>query len=179
MTLQPNYTPGSLAAPVLAGAAAVLALTALRWLISPLLVARRHAKTGARPYVDAAASLMGEFHEGVNRSTSAVGHSAAQSTSPPCSLLRPASKTLSVIVPAYNEVQRLPHMLNETLAYLARRAGSDSSSREFTYEVIVVDDGSTDGTSQVGRHPLLLMHRCIRHYLSVAVQQQARVQRAC
>ncbi|CAM9935490.1 unnamed protein product, partial [Ectocarpus sp. 13 AM-2016] len=56
----------------------------------------------------------------------------------------PPSKTLSVIVPAHNEEGRLPGMLKDTFTYLnTRRKTADSS---FTYEVIVVDDGSTDGT---------------------------------
>lgn len=50
---------------------------------------------------------------------------------------------LSVVVPAYNEEYRLPQMLDEALAYLESR-GSDVAS--FTYEVIVVDDGSSDNT---------------------------------
>jgi cellulose synthase/poly-beta-1,6-N-acetylglucosamine synthase-like glycosyltransferase len=37
-------------------------------------------------------------------------------------------------------------MMDETLAYLEGRKNSDPS---FTYEVIVVDDGSTDNTSRV------------------------------
>ena len=48
---------------------------------------------------------------------------------------------LSVIVPAYNEEQRLPKMLDEAIEYLEAQA--------FEYEVIVVDDGSRDRTSAV------------------------------
>lgn len=48
---------------------------------------------------------------------------------------------LSVIVPAYNEEQRLPKMLDETIEYLEKQA--------YTYEIIVVDDGSTDRTSSI------------------------------
>lgn len=50
---------------------------------------------------------------------------------------------LSVVVPAYNEELRLPQMLDETLTYLEARA---SSEHGFSYEVIVVDDGSRDAT---------------------------------
>jgi len=49
--------------------------------------------------------------------------------------------TLSVVVPAYNEEYRLPQMLDETLTYLEGR-----QDQAFTYEVIVVDDGSRDKT---------------------------------
>lgn len=52
---------------------------------------------------------------------------------------------LSVIVPAYNEEARLPHMLDETLTYLEERAAAGPVGA-FSYEVIVVDDGSDDGT---------------------------------
>jgi len=53
---------------------------------------------------------------------------------------------LSIIVPAYNEKQRLPIMMEETLEYLKNRQTKDSS---FTFEIIVVDDGSRDATSKV------------------------------
>ncbi|KAF1586461.1 UNVERIFIED_CONTAM: Dolichyl-phosphate beta-glucosyltransferase, partial [Eudyptes robustus] len=53
---------------------------------------------------------------------------------------------LSVIVPAMNEEERLPVMLDECLEYLDTRA---KKQKDFTYEVIVVDDGSSDKTSDV------------------------------
>src|SRR5437762_1707816 len=46
---------------------------------------------------------------------------------------------LSVVVPAYNEEQRLERMLRDALSELRRRGQP--------CEVIVVDDGSRDGTS--------------------------------
>ncbi|KAI8798738.1 dolichyl-phosphate beta-glucosyltransferase [Biomphalaria glabrata] len=54
---------------------------------------------------------------------------------------------LTVIVPAYNEEKRLPIMMDEAMDYLEKRQAKDSS---FTYEVIIVDDGSSDRTSEVG-----------------------------
>lgn len=55
--------------------------------------------------------------------------------------LAPSSVHLSVVVPAYNEEQRLPSMLNEAIEYL--------EGRRFKYEIIIVDDGSTDRTTEV------------------------------
>lgn len=53
---------------------------------------------------------------------------------------------LSVIVPAYNEEERLPLMLDEALKFLEKRCEEQPG---YTYEIIVVDDGSTDKTSQI------------------------------
>jgi glycosyltransferase involved in cell wall biosynthesis len=50
--------------------------------------------------------------------------------------------SISIVIPAYNEENRLPGTLDCVLAYLGNRTWS------FT-EVIVVDDGSTDGTARV------------------------------
>ena len=47
---------------------------------------------------------------------------------------------ISIIVPSYNEVESLPH-LAEWIDRVMREHG-------FSYEVIIVDDGSTDGTWQ-------------------------------
>ncbi|XP_048388364.1 dolichyl-phosphate beta-glucosyltransferase isoform X2 [Stegostoma tigrinum] len=58
----------------------------------------------------------------------------------------PPTKELSVIVPSYNEEERLPLMMDETLEYLEQRQKKNSS---FSYEVIVVDDGSKDETTKV------------------------------
>uniref|UniRef100_A0A9L0SJT3 dolichyl-phosphate beta-glucosyltransferase n=1 Tax=Equus caballus TaxID=9796 RepID=A0A9L0SJT3_HORSE len=55
------------------------------------------------------------------------------------------TKQLSVVVPSYNEEKRLPVMMDEALSYLEKRQKQDPT---FTYEVIVVDDGSKDQTSE-------------------------------
>ncbi|XP_061189086.1 dolichyl-phosphate beta-glucosyltransferase-like [Saccostrea echinata] len=60
----------------------------------------------------------------------------------------PATLELSVIVPAYNEEERLPVMMDEALGYLEERKKKSSS---FSYEVIVVDDGSKDKTTQTAQ----------------------------
>jgi len=54
--------------------------------------------------------------------------------------------TLSVVVPAYNESERLPIMMTETLDYLEAKAKGDST---FTYEILIIDDGSHDATVRV------------------------------
>ncbi|GER26258.1 undecaprenyl-phosphate4-deoxy-4-formamido-L-arabinose transferase [Striga asiatica] len=58
----------------------------------------------------------------------------------------PAEKYISLIIPAYNEEHRLPGALDETLKYLKEREVKDKA---FSYEVVIVDDGSTDGTKGV------------------------------
>lgn len=51
--------------------------------------------------------------------------------------------TLSLVIMAYNEEQALPSVLDETLGFLRQ------NTRDF--EVLVVDDGSTDATAEVVR----------------------------
>lgn len=48
---------------------------------------------------------------------------------------------LSIVIPAFNEEKRLPYALDQILEYFR--------DRKIVYEVIVVDDGSADGTSRV------------------------------
>jgi dolichyl-phosphate beta-glucosyltransferase len=50
---------------------------------------------------------------------------------------------ISIVVPAYNEERRLPPTLLDLVDYFDRQS--------LAYEIIVVDDGSTDGTSEVVR----------------------------
>jgi len=47
----------------------------------------------------------------------------------------------SVVIPAFNEAHRLPPFLEKVVAYF--------EGRDEPYEVIVVDDGSTDGTAEL------------------------------
>uniref|UniRef100_A0A3B3DHA2 dolichyl-phosphate beta-glucosyltransferase n=1 Tax=Oryzias melastigma TaxID=30732 RepID=A0A3B3DHA2_ORYME len=71
---------------------------------------------------------------------------ATGETRPFPSLHDPHSRELSVVIPAYNEELRMPVMLDEAMEYLESRQKKNSS---FTYEVIVVDDGSKDKTTEV------------------------------
>ncbi|KAL3153055.1 hypothetical protein ABBQ38_012078 [Trebouxia sp. C0009 RCD-2024] len=66
---------------------------------------------------------------------------------PPPSIFSEATKSLSVIIPAYNEEDRLPVTLEDLIGYLRHRR--DKQGANFTYEIIIVDDGSEDSTSEV------------------------------
>jgi dolichyl-phosphate beta-glucosyltransferase len=81
------------------------------------------------------------------------------------SLQDPPSRDLSVVIPAYNERDRLESMVDEAMEYFAselvskREAGqsiiSSTTPKETQLrytkgiELLVVDDGSKDGTTQV------------------------------
>ncbi|KAK1312452.1 hypothetical protein QJS10_CPA07g00202 [Acorus calamus] len=62
------------------------------------------------------------------------------------SIYDPVEKYMSLIIPAYNEEHRLPGALDETMNYLQKRAARDKS---FSYEVLIIDDGSTDRTTKI------------------------------
>ncbi len=71
---------------------------------------------------------------------------------------------LSLVIPAYNEEQRLPIMLNDTFEYLNKNRENLTTlfydatgfhpirtQSKIQYEFIVVDDGSTDDTAGVAK----------------------------
>jgi len=64
---------------------------------------------------------------------------------------------LSLIIPAYNEAQRLRPSLEKILAYLR--------ACDFRAEVVIVDDGSSDGTGELAREVLegQTAYRILRH----------------
>ncbi|MCX7632726.1 MAG: bifunctional glycosyltransferase family 2/GtrA family protein [Turneriella sp.] len=50
---------------------------------------------------------------------------------------------LSCVIPAYNEAERLPRYLAEIRRYL--------KARRLRYEIVIADDGSTDGTAEIAQ----------------------------
>ena len=62
---------------------------------------------------------------------------------------------MSMIVPAYNEEKRISVMLDETIGYCQQRQREQPG---FTFEIVVVDDGSRDGTAQ------LVLDKYVRSY---------------
>lgn len=79
-----------------------------------------------------------------------------------------ASIQLSIVIPAFNEERRLPLTLVETIDYLDERG--------ITYEILIVDDGSTDNTASIVskfekiRHQLRLLRLPINSGKGKAVQ---------
>ena len=66
----------------------------------------------------------------------------------------------TVVLPAYNEGAALPHVLTELGEYL-----------DGTYEVLVVDDGSTDDTADVAeRYPVRLVQHASNRGKGVAIR---------
>jgi hypothetical protein len=66
----------------------------------------------------------------------------------------------TVVLPAFNEGAALPHVLDELGRYL-----------DETYEVLVVDDGSTDDTATVaGRYPVRLLQHPSNRGKGVAIR---------
>jgi len=55
----------------------------------------------------------------------------------------PSTVDLTVVIPAYNETERLPEMMAATIKHLTSAGLKDKRS----FEILIVDDGSRDGTS--------------------------------
>jgi len=77
--------------------------------------------------------------------TKYLSHGSPKKPRPLAKLADPSSVDLTVVVPAYNEAERLPVMLASTIDHLT----SPALKGKRTYEIIIVDDGSSDGTSAV------------------------------
>ncbi|KAJ2766400.1 dolichyl-phosphate beta-glucosyltransferase [Coemansia nantahalensis] len=57
-----------------------------------------------------------------------------------------ATVDLSIVVPAYNEEERLPVLLDDVRRYVAERRRREP---RFSYELLIMDDGSRDKTLEV------------------------------
>jgi dolichyl-phosphate beta-glucosyltransferase len=92
--------------------------------------------------------------------------------SPSC-IFNPAEVHLSVVIPAHNEELSILRTIEQIVDYLSGRRASESS---FTWEVIVVDDGSADRTSDVlkssslGNRELRLLRLPVQMGKGAAVQ---------
>ena len=53
----------------------------------------------------------------------------------------PGEPSLSLVIPAYNEARRIESTVNSAVAYL--------SAQPYNWELIIVDDGSTDATGDL------------------------------
>ena len=101
------------------------------WFLSPFLIDKRDRTTTHNPI------RRYPLHQ----------HTSSQSPGGSFPSIRDkATKSISLIFPAFNEAQRLRDCLDPTIEYLHRRGGA---SRTFSWEIIVVNDGSTDRTAQI------------------------------
>src|ERR1039458_4385734 len=83
----------------------------------------------------------------------------------------PSDQSLSVVVPAFNESHRLPNTLAKIRPYLDARFAS--------YEVIVVDDCSTDGTAALVEEARRGWPRLILFQQPYRMGKGAAVRRGC
>lgn len=106
------------------GIISAIALTYLfKWLIEPIVASSKNK------------NALEYQHKMVDPST-------GKSVPWPARITQEPTMDISVIVPAYNEEERLPAMLDEAIHYFADRGHT-------SYEIIVVDDGSRDRTTAV------------------------------
>ncbi|KAJ6579906.1 glycosyltransferase family 2 protein [Mycena sp. CBHHK59/15] len=72
-----------------------------------------------------------------------ISHASPKKPLPLARLADPSSVDLTVVVPACNETERLPIMLASTINHLT----SPAHKNKHSFEVLIVDDGSSDDTS--------------------------------
>ena len=78
----------------------------------------------------------------------------------------PSNVDLTVVIPAYNETERLPEMMAATIKHLTTTTTTTSAAgggepkkedkKTTSFEILIVDDGSHDGTSSTA---LQLAHK--------------------
>lgn len=79
--------------------------------------------------------------------------SATETEAPLSPLSDTPTRSLTVVVPAYNERERLPSMIDEAMRYLLRQTDDDEEFQTWYgrgVEILIVDDGSGDDTAHVG-----------------------------
>ncbi|MEQ8820110.1 MAG: glycosyltransferase family 2 protein [Sumerlaeia bacterium] len=77
---------------------------------------------------------------------------AEEPVSDPAPKRRTAAPAISIVVPAYNEEERLPATIAAIRSYL--------NGQPWSWELLVVDDGSSDGTAAAAREALAGDDRC-------------------
>jgi dolichyl-phosphate beta-glucosyltransferase len=121
---------GGLAATGAAAFAALAIVTHLAWIALALA-------TGL-PYLSRYKLTLSDLLDRRLPALLARSRRPAQGWAPEADLAA-ASVEITVAIPAYNERERLPVYLPRVIEYL--------SAQPFTWEVVVADDGSSDGTS--------------------------------
>ncbi|KAF9466169.1 glycosyltransferase family 2 protein [Collybia nuda] len=90
-------------------------------------------------------------------------HASPKKLLPLSSLADTSKVDLTIVIPAYNETERLPIMMSSTIEHL------DSLKGQRTSEIIIVDDGSTDGTSSTA---LRLASKYPKHNIRVVTLEK-------
>lgn len=74
------------------------------------------------------------------------------------------NSNIYIIIPAYNEEKNLPQVLADLLKLVPREACGERSRtiKGYDYQIVVVDDGSTDNTFQTAKQfPICVLHHQI------------------